>query len=108
MIDKYGAGMLLLDFSENSVILDCGQARVRQPYTVENSPNQFLIHVQNSGGPFTLALEPDNTLRGSGSTAVNGRLVTGMNGENVTYAPHSERCEVATFHPKAPTPLPQP
>jgi hypothetical protein len=56
MTGKYGGGMLLLDFSENSLILDCGQAHVRQPYTVENTPNALLIHVQNSGGPFTLAL----------------------------------------------------
>ncbi len=34
-----------------------------------------------------------------GSTTVNGRLVTGMQGENVTYAPHSERCEIGTYAP---------
>jgi hypothetical protein len=101
MTGKYGGGMLLLDFSGNLLILDCGQAHVRQPYSVENTPDQLLIHVQNAGGPFTLALLPDNTLRGSGSTTVNGRLVTGMNGDNVTFAPHSERCDVATFRPKA-------
>jgi hypothetical protein len=39
-------------------------------------------------------------LRGAGSTTVNGKLVTGMNGDNVTFAPHSERCEVDTFRPK--------
>ncbi len=97
---KFSAGKLLLDFSGNSLVLDCGQAHVRQPYTVENTPNAFLIHVQNSGGLFTLALQPDNTLRGAGSTAVNGRLVTGMNGEDVAFAPHSESCEVGTFRPK--------
>jgi hypothetical protein len=101
MVGKYGGGMLLLDFSSNSLVLDCGQAHVRASYTVENAPNAFLIHVQNSGGPFTLALMPDNSLRGSGSTTVDGRLVTGMNGDNVTFAPHSERCEVGTLRPKA-------
>lgn len=100
MTGKYGGGMLLLDFSAGTVTLDCGQAHVRQPYTVENTPNQLLVHVQNSGGPFTLTVEPDNTLRGSGSTAVNGRLVTGMNGDNVVFAPHGERCDVATLRPK--------
>jgi hypothetical protein len=100
MTGKYGGGMLLLDFSGNSLILDCGQAHLRQPYTVENTPNTLLIHVQNSGGPFTLAVQPDNSLRGSGNTAVNGRLVTGMNGENVAFTPHSERCDVGTFRPK--------
>jgi len=100
MTGKYGGGMLLLDFSGNSLVLDCGGAHVRQPYTVENTSNALLIHVQNSGGPFTLAVQPDNSLRGTGSTTVNGRLVTGMNGDNVTFAPHSETCDVDTFRPK--------
>jgi hypothetical protein len=100
MIGQYGGGMLLLDFRDNSLILDCGQAHVRQPYTVENAHDQFLIHVQNSGGPFTLAVMLDNSLRGSGDTTVNGRLVTGMKGEEITYAPHSERCDVGIFRPK--------
>jgi hypothetical protein len=100
MTGKYGGGMLLLDFSGNLLVLDCGQAHVRQPYTVENTPDQILVHVQNSGGPFTLALMPDNSLRGSGSTTVNGRLVTGMKGEEITFAPHSESCDVGIFRPK--------
>jgi hypothetical protein len=101
MTGKYGGGMLLLDFSGNSLVLDCGQAHVRQEYSVENTANAFLVHVQNSGGPFTLALQPDNSLRGSGSTAVNGRLVTGMKGDDVAFAPHSETCEVGAFRPKS-------
>jgi hypothetical protein len=100
MTGKYGSGNLLLDFSGNSLVLDCGQAHVHQPYTVENTPNALLIHIQNSGGPFTLAVQPDDSLRGTGGTTVNGRLVTGMNGDNVTFAPHSETCDVGTFRPK--------
>jgi len=100
MTGKYGGGQLLLDFSGNSLVLDCGQAHVRQPYIVENTSNALLIHVQNSVGPFTLTVQPDNSLRGTGSTTVNGRLVTGMNGDNVTFAPHSETCDVGTFRPK--------
>jgi hypothetical protein len=100
MTGKYGGGGLLLDFSDNSLVLDCGQAHVRQSYTVENTSHALIINVQNSGGPFTLALQPDNSLRGTGSTSVNGRLVTGMNGDNVTFAPHSETCDVVTFRPK--------
>jgi len=100
MTGKYGGGMLLLDFSGNSLILDCGQAHARQPYTVENTSNALLVHVQNSAAPFTLAVQPDNSLRGTGSTTVNGRMVTGMNGDNVIFAPHSETCDVGTFRPK--------
>ena len=90
---------LQFNFDENSVILDCGQAHARQPYTVENASGEARIHVQNTGGPFTLALVPNNTLRGSGSTTVNGRLVTGMQGDNVTYAPRNESCEIGTYTP---------
>src|SRR6266568_4733156 len=100
MMGKYGGGMLLLDFSGNSLVLDCGQAHVRAPYTVENAPNTFLVHVQNPGSPFSVALQPDNSLRGASSTTVNGKLVTGMTGENITFAPHSETCDVGTFRPQ--------
>ena len=88
---------LLLDFADDAVTLDCGRAHVKAPYRVENTPAQFLIHVQNSGGPFTLAVTPDNTLRGSGSAVVNGRLVSGMNGDNITFTPHSETCAIGIF-----------
>ena len=98
MTGKYSSSSgLLLDFGGDAVTLDCGQAHVKALYTVENTPAQFAVHVQNGGGPFTLAVASDNTLRGSGSTAVNGRLVSGMNGDNVTFTPHSETCNVGTF-----------
>jgi hypothetical protein len=101
MAGKFSSGMLLLDFTLGTVTLDCGQAHVRQPYTVENTPNSLLVHVKNAGGPFTLAVAPDNTLHGTGSTTVQGKLVTGMNGDNVAFAPHAESCEVGTLRPKA-------
>src|SRR5947207_13548886 len=100
MTGKYGGGTLLLDFSGNSLVLDCGQAHVRATYTVENAPTTFLVHVQNPGSPFVLALQPDNSLRGAGSTTVNGKLVTGMNGDDLAFAPHIETCDIETFHPK--------
>jgi hypothetical protein len=108
MTGKYSGPGLQFDFSENSVILDCGQAHARQPYTVENTPADVQIHVQNSGGPFTLTFLPNNTLRGSGSTTVNGRLVTGMQGDNVTYAPRNERCEIGTYTPASADAAPAP
>ena len=100
MVGKYSGGRLLLDFTTTSVILDCDQAHIRSTYTVENAPNTFIVHIDNPAGPIALAVQPDNSLRGSGSTTINGRLVTGMNGENVAFAPHSERCDVGTFRPK--------
>jgi hypothetical protein len=97
---QFSSGKLVLDFTPTSIILDCGEAHVRGTYTVENAIDQLLVHVDNPGGPFTLAVEPDNSLRGTGLTTVNGRLVSGMQGENVTFTPHAETCEVATFRPK--------
>jgi hypothetical protein len=101
-VGKYSSagGGLLLDFGGDAVTLDCGQAHVKAPYTVENTPARFVVNIQNNGGPFTLAVAPDNTLRGSGSTTVNGRLVSGMNGDNVAFTPHSESCNVGSFAPK--------
>jgi hypothetical protein len=97
---QFISGKLVLDFTPTSIILDCGEAHVRGVYTVENATDQLLVHVDNPGGPFTLAVESDNSLRGTGSTTVNGRLVSGMQGENVTFTPRVETCEVASFRPK--------
>lgn len=91
---------LSLEFANDSVILDCGKAHVKMPYTVENSPTQFVVHVQNAGGAFLLGVAPDNSLRGSGSTTVNGRLVTAIHGENVSFGPHSETCTVGSLVPR--------
>lgn len=50
IIGQYtGSGGMLMDFDGGEVTLNCGQAHVKAPYTVENSPAQFLVHVQNSG-----------------------------------------------------------
>jgi hypothetical protein len=92
---------LLLDFAGDAVTMDCGQAHVKAPCTVVNSPASFTVNVQNPGGPFTLTMSSNSTLGGSGSTTVNGRLVSGMNGDNVTFTPHSESCAVATFTPQS-------
>ena len=100
MTGQFASGKLVLDFTPTSIILDCGAAHVRGAYTVENATDQLLVHVENPGGPFTLAVEPDSSLRGTGSTTINGRLVSGMQGENVTFTPRAETCEVASFRPK--------
>ena len=101
MEGKYSSSSgLILDFAGDAVTMDCGQAHVKASYTVVNGPTSFSINVQNSGGPFTLMLGSNNTLSGSGSTTVNGRLVSGMNGDNVTFTPHSESCAVATLTPQ--------
>ncbi len=59
---------LKLEFGNDSVIMDCGRAHAKVPYTVESTATQYIVHVQNAGGAFLLAVAPDNTLRGTGST----------------------------------------
>jgi hypothetical protein len=104
IVGKYGSGNLLAYFTSTSVVIDCGQAHVRDTYTVENGPNNFIIHIANSGDPLTLTVEPGNALQGSGNATINGRLVNGMNGDNITYAPHSETCPIGTLHPSTASP----
>jgi hypothetical protein len=101
MEGKYlSSGGLILDFDGDAVTIDCGQAHVKAPYAVLNNPASLTIQVQNSGGPFTLILSADNSLRGSGTATINGRLVSGMNGDNVTFTPHTESCPVGTLSPQ--------
>jgi len=98
MTGRYaGSSGLTLEFDNDAVILDCGQAHAKSPYMVDNTPSGFVIHVQNVGGAFLLGVAPDNTLRGSSSTTVNGKLVSSIRGENVSFTPHSESCSVGTF-----------
>src|SRR6266702_33209 len=89
-----------LSFNNSFVTLDCGQAHVKVPYAVESTATQFVVHVQNGGGAFLLAVAPDNTLRGSGSTTVNGKLFSAVNGQSVSFTPHSESCNVGAFAPR--------
>lgn len=90
-----------LSFDNRYVTLDCGQAHVNAPYTVDDAATGFIVHVQNGGGAFLLAVAPDNTLRGSGSTTVNGRLVAAFHDDNVSFTPHAQTCSLGTFAPKA-------
>lgn len=100
MEGKYTSSGLLLDFAGDAVTIDCGQAHVKSPYTVENAPSSLIVHVQNPGGPFDLIVSSDNALRGPGSTTVNGKLVSGMNGTDITFTPHSETCQVGSYTPQ--------
>lgn len=101
MIGPYASSNgMQLTFDNRYVTLDCGRAHVNAPYTVDSTASGFVVHVQNAGGAFLLGVAPDTTLRGSGSTTVNGRLVSGVSGENVSFTPHSESCNVGTFAPK--------
>lgn len=101
MIGPYASSNgMKLEFDDHSVVLECGKAHVRAPYVVENAAPGFVIHVQNGGGAFLLAVAPDNTLRGSGATTVNGKLLTGVHSGQASFTAHSENCSLGTFAPQ--------
>lgn len=92
---------LALEFAEDAVTLDCGAAHVKQAYAVENAASQILITVKNGSSPFTLAFQPNGTLLGSGNADVAGRVVTGANGDALTYATKNARCAIGALTPKS-------
>lgn len=92
---------MVLSFDNRYATVDCGQAHARVPYKVEDTPSGFVVHVQNGGGAFLLEVASNNTLRGSGSTTVSGRLVTGVKDDNVSFRPVSATCDVGTFSSKS-------
>ena len=95
-----GQGGLALEFADDAVTLDCGAAHVKQPYTVENAPGQFQVTIKNGAAPFTLTVQPNGMLLGSGNADVAGRVVTGSTQNAITYAPKNARCAIGTLTPK--------
>jgi hypothetical protein len=86
-----------VEFQPTAVVLDCGNAHVKRPYGVQSLADRVVVTVRNGNVPVTLTLGPDGALVGSGWVDVVGRLVTGINASNVTFAPHQERCAVGTL-----------
>jgi hypothetical protein len=91
---------LALEFRGNGVIVDCGEAHVAKPYTVEPSATQAVITVKNDPAPFTLALQSDTTLTGSGSVDVRGRVVSGATANGIAFAPRNARCALGVLTPR--------
>jgi len=101
MTGKYtNAGGLVLEFEDDGVTIDCGAAHVKQEYVVENAATQLLVTVKNGAAPFTLAVQSNGTLSGSGNADVAGRVVTGATDTAITYAPRTARCAIGTLTPK--------
>jgi hypothetical protein len=93
----YASGGLQVEFRATAAVLDCGQAHVMRPYDVQNTVDRIVVTVRNGSVPLTLTFRPDGMLAGSGTVDVTGRLVTGVNGADVTFAPRTERCTVGTL-----------
>jgi len=101
MLGRYvSQGGFTLEFAADAVVIDCGAAHVKETYTVENAANQLLVNVKNGTAPFTLALQPNGTLAGSGSATIAGRVVTGATQNTLTYAPKTASCPISTLAPQ--------
>ena len=102
MFGKYASkDGLNIDFEGDLATLECGRAHSAEPYLVENNAGHITIQVKNAAGPFSLTLQPDGTLSGAGSIDVAGRILTGTNGDQMTYATVSGHCAVETLTAKA-------
>jgi hypothetical protein len=95
-----GQGGLSIEFRGDSATVECGPAHVAMPYTVEIAGGQVVVKVLNRSTPFTLQMQSDKTLSGSGTIDVAGRVVTGSRGDEILYAPKNARCTLGSLTAK--------
>ena len=91
-----------VEFHPESVVLGCGPEAARAyPYTVHVEAGRAVVAVEAPDHPLKLVLNADGSLD-PGSTAayqVHGRVVTGENGDNFTFAPLERTCNLAALAP---------
>jgi hypothetical protein len=92
-------GGMKVEFHPTAALLDCGEAHVLRPYVVTNTPDRMTITVKNGASPFTLTLQPDGRLAGTGAVEVAGRVVTGTDAHGATFAPRTARCGIESLAP---------
>ncbi len=94
------AGGLKIAFDDAGAILDCAKAHVKAAYDVANAGGVVKIAVKNSGSPIGLTLTSGGTLTGAGTASVNGKLMTGLDGDgNPVLTPTSASCPMNTLAP---------
>ncbi len=93
-----GAGGLKIQFQDASAVIDCAQAHVMAQYDVSNSAGAVTIAVKNGSAPFSLTLQSNGSLSGTGTATVNGKLMTGLDGDsNPVLTPTSANCAVGNL-----------
>jgi hypothetical protein len=92
------AGGLKIVFNDANAVIDCAQAHVKAQYSVTYAAGAIRVTVKNGGSPLTLTMGANGALVGSGTTTVNGKLMTALsaNGDPV-LAPTSASCAVGTL-----------
>lgn len=89
---------LRIQFDVNNAVIDCGQAHVKAQYSVRNNGGQISIAIAYNKSPFTLLLQPNGSLSGSGVLTVSGQLLTGGNANSgFTFKPVSATCNIGTL-----------
>jgi hypothetical protein len=92
-----------LEFRPEGVVVGCREATIIRPYTVQVGASGVAINVQNGSAPFSLSYTRDGRITGSGPMRVDGRVVTGTNGEGgITYAPRTATCTLGPLSPAPP------
>ena len=91
------AGGLKITFALEGAVLDCGEAHAGRQYVVQNDGTSVRVVIDNVGTPIMLSLRPDGSLLGNGITNVDGRMMTGMAGTEVTYKPVHTSCPVGSL-----------
>jgi hypothetical protein len=94
-----GRDGLKIEFHSAGAVIDCKEAHAAESYVVSNAANGVLVSLNNAAAPLTLTLQPNGSLLGSGSIEVAGRLVAGMNGDDVVFTPVTRSCSVGTLMP---------
>ena len=91
-----GAGGLKIQFNDGVAVIDCAQAHVLADYSVSTQANTAVVAVKSSGtNPFSLNVQSNGSLAGSGSVTVNGKLMTGMDDNaNPIFAPTNASCSI--------------
>ena len=94
-------GGLKIEFRDDSATVSCGEADVAEAYSVTPSGSQFAVKLDNGATPFTLLLQPNGTLAGSGVVNVAGRKLIRSTGDDVhNFVPQNATCNLGTLAPQ--------
>jgi len=98
----FAPGGLSIEFRDDSATVECGAAHNAESYSVIRVGGQFEVKMQNGAAPFTLVLQPNGALVGSGTVAVEGRkLVPTAGGDVHNFVPVKASCRLGTLVAKS-------
>lgn len=88
-----------VEFRADSATVSCGNVLLAQRYAVELRNDQLVATLQNTPAPIVLTLQRNGTLTGPRTAQVSGRVLTGMSGSQVIYAPAAATCKLDLLRP---------